>query len=98
MKNPYEVLNIKEGASEEEIKKAYIELCKKYHPDKYSNNPLKDLAEEKMREINEAYDYLMENKNNNGYSNKKEYTNDTQLFREIRMDIQGSRLKEAEEK
>lgn len=65
MKNPYEVLGIDEGASEEEIKSAYKELAKKYHPDKYVNNPLSDLAEEKMKEINEAYNYLMKNKGHN---------------------------------
>ncbi len=62
MKNPYEVLGIREGAGEEEIKKAYRELARKYHPDQYSNHPLSDLAQEKMKEINEAYDYLMKNK------------------------------------
>jgi molecular chaperone DnaJ len=58
-KNPYEVLGLKPGAAEEEIKAAYRELVKKYHPDRYQNNPLSDLAEEKMREINEAYETLM---------------------------------------
>ena len=58
MRNPYEVLEIKEGASFEEIKKAYRNMVKKYHPDKYKDNPLADLAEEKMREINEAYEHL----------------------------------------
>jgi len=47
MRNPYEVLEIKEGSSEEEIKRAYKLLVKKYHPDQYFNNPLSDLAEEK---------------------------------------------------
>lgn len=61
MKNPYEVLGIREGASEEEIKKAYRELVKKYHPDQYRDNPLSKLAEEKLREVNEAYDHLMKN-------------------------------------
>jgi len=61
LKNPYEVLGIREGASEDEIKKAYRELVKKYHPDQYQDNPLSRLAEEKLREINEAYDYLMKN-------------------------------------
>lgn len=61
MNNPYEVLGIKEGASEDEIKKAYREQVKKYHPDQYQDNPLSKLAEEKLREINEAYDYLMKN-------------------------------------
>lgn len=62
MNNPYEVLGLKPGASEAEIKAAYKELVKKYHPDKYQNNPLADLAEEKLQEINEAYDSLMKNR------------------------------------
>jgi curved DNA-binding protein CbpA len=63
MNNPYEVLGVKPGASETEIKAAYKELVKKYHPDKYVDNPLADLAEEKMQEINEAYDTLMKRGN-----------------------------------
>lgn len=63
MENPYEVLGVRQGASEEEIKKAYRELVKKYHPDQYRDNPLASLAEEKLKEINEAYDYLTKNKN-----------------------------------
>ena len=66
MQNPYEVLGIKEGASLDEIKAAYREQVKKYHPDKHQNNPLADLAEEKLQEINEAYDYLMKNHGNGG--------------------------------
>jgi molecular chaperone DnaJ len=61
MNNPYEVLGIRQNASEDEIKSAYRELVKKYHPDKYQNNPLSDLAEEKLQEVNEAYDSLMKN-------------------------------------
>lgn len=57
--NPYEVLGVSENADEETIKKAYKELVKKYHPDKYVNNPLADLAAEKMKEINKAYDMIM---------------------------------------
>ena len=64
--NPYEVLGVSENASEAEIKKAYKELVKKYHPDKYQNNPLSDLAEEKLQEINEAYDMLMRGKSGSG--------------------------------
>lgn len=61
MKDPYEVLGVPHGASEEDIKKAYRELARKYHPDNYTNNPLADLAQEKMKEINEAYDTLTKN-------------------------------------
>lgn len=67
MQNPYEILGIKEGASQEEIKAAYREQVKKYHPDKHQDNPLQDLAEEKLQEINEAYEYLSKNNGKGGY-------------------------------
>ncbi|MDF2655109.1 MAG: hypothetical protein K0R19_1583 [Bacillota bacterium] len=73
MQNPYEVLGIKEGASQEEIKAAYREQVKKYHPDKYQNNPLQDLAEEKLQEVNEAYEMLMKN-NGSGTGNYQSYS------------------------
>jgi molecular chaperone DnaJ len=63
--NPYEVLGVSENADEETIKKAYKELVKKYHPDKYINNPLADLAAEKMKEINKAYDMITHKTSNN---------------------------------
>ena len=71
MKDPYEVLGVSRTASDSEIKKAYHELVKKYHPDNYSDNPLADLASEKMKEINEAYDTITRSRsggNNSGYS------------------------------
>ncbi len=58
MSDPYSVLGVKPDASDEEIKRAYRELARKYHPDNYQNNPLADLAEEKMKEINQAYDTI----------------------------------------
>jgi DnaJ-class molecular chaperone len=59
--NPYKVLEIDQNATQEEIKQAYRRLVKKYHPDKYVDNPLSKLAEEKMRDINAAYDMLIGN-------------------------------------
>ncbi len=57
-KNPYVVLGVSENATDEQIKTAYRELAKKYHPDNYQDSPLRDLANEKMQEINDAYDEI----------------------------------------
>ncbi|MCM1128192.1 MAG: DnaJ domain-containing protein [Lachnospiraceae bacterium] len=59
MRDPYEVLGITRSASEEEIKKAYKALSRKYHPDANINNPRKDEAEEKFKEIQQAYQQIM---------------------------------------
>ena len=58
MNDPYKILGVPEDASDEEIKKAYRELARKYHPDNYHDNPLADLAQEKMKEINAAYEQI----------------------------------------
>lgn len=58
MNDPYSILGVSSSASDDEIKRVYRELARKYHPDNYQNNPLADLAEEKMKEINEAYDAI----------------------------------------
>ena len=68
MRDPYEVLGVSPNASDEEIKRAYRELARKYHPDNYQNNPLADLAEEKMKEINEAYDQITKQRAGGGSS------------------------------
>lgn len=77
MKDPYEVLGISKDASPEEIKKAYRKLAKQYHPDNYANNPLADLAEEKFKEINDAYEQLSGNNANksSSYNNSQYYQN-----------------------
>ena len=100
MKNPYQVLGISPEATDEEVKQAYRALARKYHPDKYINNPLADLAAEKMREINEAYDFLMKNKNNQGgnygYDTNRSYnTNSGSIYNHIRIMINESRVKGA---
>lgn len=56
--NPYKVLGVSENATAEEIRAAYLTLVKKYHPDKYADGPLKEMAGEKLKEINQAYETL----------------------------------------
>lgn len=58
MNDPYSVLGVEPTASDDEVKSAYRKLARKYHPDNYTDNPLADLAEEKMKEINEAYELI----------------------------------------
>ena len=58
MKDPYSILGVSPGASDNEVKRAYREMARKYHPDNYQDKPLADLAEEKMKEVNEAYDAI----------------------------------------
>ena len=66
MRDPYSVLGIDRNAGENEIKEAYRALARKYHPDNYSDNPLSDLAGEKMQEINDAYDEIMRHRKRGG--------------------------------
>ncbi|MGX8701462.1 J domain-containing protein [Caproiciproducens sp.] len=71
MSDPYKVLGVSPNATDDEIKTAYRELAKKYHPDNYSGSPIADLAGEKMKEINEAYDTVVaqrKQQKNGGYA------------------------------
>ena len=58
MKNYYEILQVDEKASSEIIEKAYKVLVKKYHPDLQKDIKKKELLEDKLKQINEAYDIL----------------------------------------
>lgn len=58
--DPYKILGVTRNADTEEIKRAYRDLSRKYHPDSYVNNPLSDLAEEKFKEVQEAYTQIMD--------------------------------------
>ena len=65
--DPYQVLGVSPNASDEEIKKAYLELCRKYHPDSYQGNPLADLASEKFKEVQESYEAINRMRAAGGY-------------------------------
>jgi len=71
--NPYQVLGVSQGASQKEIRRAYLELVKKYHPDKYASNPLADLAGEKLKEVNRAYELLRDKADGAGQAYRSEY-------------------------
>ena len=62
MFDPYSVLGVSRDASDEEIKKAYRKLSRKYHPDANINNPNKAQAEEKFKEVQQAYEQIMKEK------------------------------------
>jgi len=101
MIDPYKVLGVNRNSTEDEINIAYRNLVKKYHPDKYVGNPLADLAAEKIKEINAAYDSIMEEKKNASNSSGKR--NDTGNnnssgfdYNRIRMLINSGKLTEAE--
>lgn len=111
MKDPYQILGISPSASDDEVKKAYRELARKYHPDNYQNNPLADLAEEKMKEVNEAYDqiqrqradggsaYAYQQSYSQGYQAQSGYSTSTSadpVFVKVRQAIQVGNLQAAE--
>ena len=64
--NPYEVLGVSQNATDEEIKAAYRRLVKKYHPDRFANDPEKQAAaSEKLKQVNAAYDMITKMKQGN---------------------------------
>ena len=107
MNDPYSVLGVNPDASDEEIKRAYRELARKYHPDNYQNNPLADLAEEKMKEINEAYDTITKMRSGagaGGYQRQSSYQGGYQqqsgsgsLYNQVRQAINVGDIARAEQ-
>lgn len=102
MSDPYRILGISPNATDEEVKTAYREMAKKYHPDKYQGSPVADLAGEKMKEINEAYDTILKSrrgrKNTGGSSwgGVSGYGSNSD-FNDVRSFIMAGRVADAEQ-
>ena len=105
--DPYRVLNVSPEAGDDEIKKAYRELARKYHPDNYHGSDLEKMAEEKMKEINEAYAMIQKERkgggrqnygaDTGGYGSYGQSGSDHPLFRRIRAAIQQGDFTAAEQ-
>ncbi|MCX8058712.1 MAG: DnaJ domain-containing protein [Spirochaetes bacterium] len=79
-RDPYEILGVPKTATIDEIKAKYKELVKKYHPDKHKDNPLSDLAEEKFKEIQEAYETIIKGKTSSSYDYSSSYNSSSSYY------------------
>ena len=100
MNDPYSILGVPRTATDDEVKAAYRNLARKYHPDNYTDdNPLKDLAKEKMQDINNAYDEIQRSRASGGTGSSYESTGGNSaggFYNEVRTKIQKKHFREAE--
>ncbi len=98
MTNYYKTLGVGFNATDQEIKDAYRELARKYHPDNFAGSPLEDVASEKMKEVNEAFDGIMdERRGGNGTKRANSQQGQASAYPDIREMIRNNRLVDAEE-
>lgn len=103
-RDPYEVLGIRPNATDDEVKNAYRALARKYHPDNYADNPLSDLAQEKMQEINDAYDAIVRARKAGGANASAGYNRNngyggsagSAAYADVRQMIQQNRIMDAQ--
>lgn len=113
MTDPYKILEISPNATDDEVKEAYRKMAKKYHPDNYVGSPLSDLANEKMKEVNEAYDKILNDRKqakkagsnstgstgsyNYGYGYSDGQSTGNSNFNDVRSLINSNRIADAEQ-
>ncbi len=97
MNEAYRILGAERSESDETIKEKYRSLAQKYSPDKYRDNPLSSLAEEKMRAINEAFDAIMAERRGNKEAAEKKATAASNVdYSEIRRMVRSGHIEDAE--
>ena len=103
MRDPYEVLGVSRDASDDDIKKAYRKLARENHPDKFTDPAERERAEEKMKEINAAYEEIQKIRSGKAYDtyggdqryNETSSTGDDRYVA-VRVHINSHRVREAE--
>lgn len=101
MNDPYKVLGISPNATEEEIKEAYRDLARKYQKDNYEGSPLSDIAAQKMKELDEAYDAVITARRSaNTADHSQQHTKQSDHgggdYYDVRMKISAGRIDDAE--
>ena len=99
-RDPYKVLGVKPTDTDDTIKEAYRKLARKYHPDKYADGDLKELAEEKMKEVNAAYEEIQKMRqggsSSGGYNSGSNSYNGGYNYANIRRNINTGNIGAAE--